>query len=79
MYKSFDADRELSKDALTLLCRPSDFSVPDEVMISLESDYSKPKSLRDPPAAMADVPIVAANTLEKGEQCMIHPLTFQNS
>ncbi len=65
MYKYLDANRELSKDALTLLRRPLDASVPDEVMVSLESDYAKPKSLRDLPAAMADVPIVAANTLEK--------------
>jgi hypothetical protein len=65
MYKSVDADTELSNETLSLMRRSPDTSAPDEFMISLHSQNTQPKSLRDPPAAISDVPIVVADALER--------------
>ncbi len=64
MYKSINADEQFSTDAVRLLNRHAPLKV-DEITLSLYSNDSRPKSLREPPVTESDSPIVIKGDVEK--------------
>lgn len=67
MLKSFSADEALSQEELGVLDRPVTPSLPllsKEITVSMFSRKNRPTSIRDPPAAKVDVPIVVGKDVE---------------
>lgn len=66
-YKSLDIESLVPRQTSELLARPVDqAALSQEISISLFSKDRKPKSLRDPAAALSDAPIVVERDVEKG-------------